>query len=729
MIPSTEAARALLRPRSIAIIGDTPTGGRGGLLHEQLVRRGFDGEIIPVNPNYDEVRGCRAYPTVSAYGAPVDFTAVTLGPAQAVECMRDSAAAGARAVLFIGSGFAEVGGEGAEIQQEIVDIARRRGVALAGPNCYGFANVRGRFAPFFGALPSPLVAGPVALVFGSGALTHAVGDVLAARGAGLGYVVTVGNEAGVDAADYVALIADDPEIRVIACYLETIRNPTSFAAAARKAADAGQQLVVLSVGRSQESRHATTAHTGALAGEARVVAAFLGDLGAIVVHDLDELVEVVELSTYVQRVGAGPVAITAISGGGCAVLADLCADAGLTLTTFSPSVLDALQAAIPGTGSIGNPVDLTGLATDDDTILAKALHAIDSEPSADTGLQLFAVNTPSAATEADRELYRNMTRTVARTAAELRTPVGLMTLTSGQLDLELVGIAHRAGLPVLQGARESVGAVARMRRSTLRPARAGRARSPDAFPAARAAARLLTSSSGTVPTPTVAAEILRTAGVPVAAGRVVSTPGEAVEVAEQLGYPVVAKIESPDIVHKSDAGCVLLDLRSPHDVETAAKTILARGAELGVRVDGVRVEKQVAEGVAVLLGAIVDPQLGPALAIGAGGIYTELLDDAAVLLAPATSDEVRDAIGALRISRLLAGMRGQRAADVDALVSTAVALSEFAWVARSQLAAVDVNPVIVHERGAGVTAVDAVVLRSSGAPATTGAPPAGKESS
>jgi len=710
MIPGPEAATALLNPGTVAVVGDTPTHGRGGLLHEQLVRRGFTGTIVPVNPNYDEIRGLPAYPTVSDYGAPVDFAAVTLGPARALASMRDCIEAGARAVLFIGSGFAEAGPAGTLIQAGLRDLAERHGIALAGPNCYGLANVRAGFAPFFGALPEPLAPGPVALISGSGALTHAVGDGLAARGTGFGYVITVGNEAGVTAADYLSLVADDPRIRVVACYLEAFRDAAGFAAAAAKAAAAGQQLIVLTPGRSAGSRQASAAHTGALAPEHRVTAAFLRRLGAVLVDDLDELAETVELASFAPVIGDGPVTIATISGGGSAVLADLAADAGLPLPPFSPEVAAALRRVIPGDAPIGNPVDLTGLATDDQSIIAGALRAADTQPSDGPGLHLFAVNTPLAATEPDRDLYRTMAATVARTAPELRSPVALFTLTSGALDPALLAIAHDAGLPLLQGAREALTAVARLRAVTaIRAQPEGPA--PAVTPRAAASVAELARHPGATLVQGAAGGVLAAAGLNVARGRLAATAEDAATIAADLGFPVVAKIESPDIAHKSDVGCVQLGLRSAGQARAAAEVILRRAAALGARIDGVRIERQAPEGIAVLAGAVIDPQLGPAVVVGAGGIYAELLDDSAVLLAPATARQVRDALAGLRIGALLAGARGQPAADIDALADAVAAVSEIAWAARGELAAIDVNPILAHPDGAGITVVDAMIVR------------------
>jgi len=428
----------------------------------------------------------------------------------------------------------------------------------------------------------------------------------------------------------------------------------------------------------------------------------------------------VELASYVPGLGTGTVAITTISGGGCAVLADLAADAGLPLRPFSASVQERLRAAIPGSAPIGNPVDLTGLATDDQSVIAGALRATDAE----AGLHMFAVNTPLAATEEDRELYRTMVATVTRTAPGLRAPVALFTLTSGALDPVILAAAHDAGIPLLQGAREALVAVSRLRAAAARrlasapspdatpvPGTSGRADPAGVTPRAAAALAELARHAGDTLTQGIAGEILAAAGLNVIRGRLAATPEDAAQIAGELGFPVVAKIESPDIPHKSDAGCVRLDLRSADEVRAAAAVIGDRAAALGARIDGVRIERQAPDGIAVLAGAIIDPQIGPAVVVGAGGIYTELLDDAAVLLAPATAAEVREALAGLRIGALLSGARGQPAADIGALAGAVAAISEFAWAARDEITALDVNPILVHVGGAGVTVVDALLVR------------------
>jgi acyl-CoA synthetase (NDP forming) len=703
-------------PKRVAIVGDTPGPGRGGLLHEQILRRGFTGQLFPVNPRYPRIRELAAYPSLAAIGAPVDFVAVALGPARALDVMRDAAAAGARAVLFIASGFAEVGGVGARIQAELVELARQHSITLLGPNCYGIANVAGGFAPFFGTLPEPLRTGGVALIFQSGALTHGVGDALAARGVGFAHVITVGNEAAVGVADYVEALAFDPKVTVIACYVEGFRDGARFAATVATAQARGKSVVVLPVGRSAQSRAATAAHTGALAGERRVVEAYLRDLGVVAVNDLDEMVEAIELAGYLPTIGAGQVSISTISGGGCGVIADLAEDVGLELSPYPPGVAREIAAALPEFATVANPLDLTGLATDDLSILDGSLRAADAQDG--VALHLFAINTPLAATEPERELYRRMAGAVLAAKPDLRAPVGFFTMASGALDPVLVGEAHAAGAPIMQGAREALAAVGRLRAS-----RAGaRARPATGEPdgavdrAMDRAVHLAMARLRAAPGDTLtdaSALILAELGLRVAGGALATSPEEAVAAADWIGYPVVLKVSSPQIVHKSEHGGVILDVRGAEEVRDGFQAIVRRAAGIpDVTVHGVRVEEQIRDGVQAIIGVTVDPTLGPAVVVGAGGIYAELLDDTAVALAPVDEAQARTLIGRTRLGRLLAGLRGQPPADIGALAAAVAAVSRLAWAARHEISAVDLNPIIVHAEGDGATVVDAVIIRT-----------------
>jgi acyl-CoA synthetase (NDP forming) len=242
--------RALLQPKSVAIIGDTPGAGRGGWIHEQLVRLGYAGPIYPVNPKYDQIRGVKAYPSLLDIAAPVEFAAVALGASHAIRVMQECAQTQVRAALFVASGFAEAGLAGQTIQNELRRLALEHGIAVCGPNCYGIANIHGCFAAYGGSLTQPLRPGPIALLFQSGALTHTVTDPVAARTNGYSYIITTGNEAVIELADYVAAIADDPHTRVIACFVEGFKTAERFFAAARRAIDQGKRLVILKTGRS-----------------------------------------------------------------------------------------------------------------------------------------------------------------------------------------------------------------------------------------------------------------------------------------------------------------------------------------------------------------------------------------------------------------------------------------------------------------------------------------------
>src|SRR5262245_22804322 len=306
---------ALLRPESVAIVGDTPGSGRGGWIHEQLVRLGYDRPIYPVNPKYSEVRGLRCYPSLCDIPAPVEFAAVALGAGHALRVMEECIQKQVRAILFIASGFAEAGPTGRAIQDELRRLALAHDIAVCGPNCYGIANIYGRFAAYSGSLAHPLRPGPLALLFQSGALTHSVTDPLVARTSGYSYIITTGNEAVAEIGDYVDAIADDPQTRVIACFVEGFKSPARFFAAARRAITNGKRLVVLKTGRSELAQRAALAHTGSITGPDDIYNAMFRQLGIARVYDLDELIETAELLGTAHMAADSSPAIVSISGG------------------------------------------------------------------------------------------------------------------------------------------------------------------------------------------------------------------------------------------------------------------------------------------------------------------------------------------------------------------------------------------------------------------------------
>jgi acetyltransferase len=706
-----ESIQALLRPSSVAIVGATPGDGRGGWIHEQLLRHGYDGPIYPVNPKYAEIRGARAYPTLLDIPGPVEFVAVALGAGQAISTIEQCAQKGVRAALFVASGFAEAGPAGQAIQAELRRVALAHGIAVCGPNCYGVANLHGRFAAYGGALTEPLRRGPIALLFQSGALTHSAMDPVAARTSGYSYIVTTGNEAVVELADYVAALADDPHTRVIACFAEGLKSPARFFTAARAALARGKRMVVLKTGRSELARRAALAHTGALTGPDDAYDALFRQLGIARVPDLDELIETAELLAQAGPDKPGAAAIITISGGSCGVAADLAQSVGLALAPLAEATTERLRAILPPFASPGNPLDLTGAIGGDPALLPGALDALAADEH--VGALALALNTPIGGDQPSRELYQLMCRAVAERAAAGGKLHMVFSISSGAYDPEVVAIASAAGLPLLQGMRESLAALAHWQRAAVElPAEPDSLAGP---PLAEAIALVRRSAEATLGEHEAKA-VLAAAGLPVAREVLAATADEAVAAAEAIGYPVALKISSPDLPHKTEAGGVRLGLVGPEDVRAAFEQIVAsaRAYRPDARIDGALVQQQVPGGLELLVGVVNHAGLGPVVVAGLGGVLVEALGDRAVRAAPFDVAEARAMIAETRAGRLLAGWRGGPPLDADALALALARVSRLAWELRDEVAAIDINPLIVLPQGHGVAIVDALIVRAAG---------------
>lgn len=716
-MPTHLPISSLLRPASVAIVGATPGSGRGGWIHEQLLRLGYPGPIYPVNPRYREIRGARAYPSLLDIPGPVEFVAVALGAGQALDLLEQCAQKQVRAALFVASGFAEAGPTGQAIQDALRRLALAHGIAVCGPNCYGIANLHGRFAAYGGSLTEPLRPGPIALLFQSGALTHAVMDPVAARTSGYSYIITTGNEAVIELADYVAALADDLHTRVIACFAEGFASPERFFAAARQALDAGKRMVLLKTGRSELARRAALAHTGALTGPDDAYDALFRQLGIVRVADLDELIETAELLTRPAPARAGGAAIVSISGGSCGVAADLAQGLGLVLAPLAEPTTERLQAILPPFATAQNPLDLTGAIGADPALLAGALAALAGDPQIHA--LALALNTPIGGDEAGRALYRAMCAAVATSAAASDVPHLVFSISSGHYDPEIAQAMRAAGVPLLMGMRESIAALAHWQRGVAAPgphdlaALAG----PDLAPAAE----LVRRAAGTTIGERGAKAVLAAAGLSICREIAAATPEQAMRAAEQIGFPVALKLDSPDIAHKTEAGGVMLNLASPQAVAEAFAAIVAqaRRHQPGARVEGVLVQELVRGGAELLAGVTNYPGLGPLVLCGLGGVYVEALGDRAMRMAPIDLDEALALIGETRAARILGGWRGGPPLDLAALAAALVRLSQLAWQLRDVVAAIDINPLIVLPQGQGVKIVDAlIVLREPDAPAS-----------
>jgi acetyltransferase len=707
-LPVDVVARGLRPPGAVTIIGDSPGNGPGGLIHQRLLDIGFEGRILPVNPKYGEIRGARAFASLDDLQEAPGFVAIALGAERSVDATRRAMELGATGVLVIGGGFAEAGEPGRQLQAELRQMALEHEVPLIGPNCYGMVDVRGRFAPYFGALATPLEPGPVSLVFQSGALTHATMDPFVDRAPGYSYVVTTGNEAVLTVVDYLEFVLVDRSTRVIACYLESVRDPSGFVRVARRAAELGVRLIVLKAGRSALGTQAALAHTGAVAGEERVWDTVLRDVGVLRIHDIDELRETVALAAGVPATTYGELALISISGGASAIMADVADEVGANLATIEPTTGDRLRAVLPGLASVANPLDLTGAVVSDPGLVTRAIEAIDGDSN--VGHIAFALNDPMAVDPAERALYRALAS--AALQAKCTKPFVLFSLVAGVQDPEIVRVAHHANVPVLQGCRATLQAFAVLQEH----ARSGKAVPHDPTTrhiSATTRARIEQAPPGPLPRDLLTAILGELA---IAVPRVErAVDGAAAEsVADRIGYPVVLKIDSPDILHRSDVGGVVVGLTDRPAVRRAAEGILSevrRRAPDG-RMEGLEVHEHVSGGVEVLVGVTFEPGLPPVIAVGVGGILVELFGQVSTATAPVSRERAHDMVSSGPLARLLAGYRGEQPADVESLVDAIVAVSGLADGLSDVLGAFEINPLVVLRRGEGVRALDALGVRA-----------------
>ena len=703
----------LMAPRSIMVLGASPReGALGNTVVKNLIQSGYKGEIHPVHPTAPEVCGIAAFASVSAIPRPVECAVVCLSADKVLSALDEAATHGVGAAVIFASGFAETGAEGAARQHALSELAERTGMKICGPNCLGLANIHQSIPLYSAALPETLEKGDVAVLShsGSGCI------VLSSTGRfGISHLVSVGNAAVVDVDQYLDYLADDDATRVAALFIETIRNPEAFAAASLRMREAGKAVVVLKVGRSDMGAAATAAHTGSLAGAAAVYDDFFRRCGVVAVEDIDELVEAVELLRAMRRKPTGKgIAVLNVSGGEIALTCDVAQRIGLDLPELSQATKARLQEILPSFGHAANPLDVTGVAVFDMAMYGGAIEALASDPS--VALVAVSQDCPSAIGKKQSQTYGAIGDTVARLSPSLPRPVVFYSNVAGGIHPRIAEPLLAARVPVLQGARASLLAIKRFLNQND-------AAFDDERPRIAADPKWIARfAMGEPLTEREAKQFLGDAGLPVTREALATSAIEARDMAAKIGFPVVLKVESVDLPHKSDVGGVRLDLRTTEAVEAAYEEIVRNvGAKAPrARIGGVLVQEMAGKGTEVIAGLTRQDPFGMAVVVGAGGVLVELIGDSALALAPISPERARDLVAGTKINKLLAGYRGAPAGDVAALAQLLSRLSDIAVAYGDVLEAVDLNPVHVGVQGSGVRILDALIIPRRGAAIQTG---------
>jgi acetate---CoA ligase (ADP-forming) len=694
---------SLLYPKTAAVMGASRTPGKVGYaVVANLVQGGFEGDIVPVNPSGGEMLGQKIYASLEDYGQGIDMGVIAVPTAAVkgavISCLR----AGAKAIVIITAGFKETGEEGARQEREIADLCRSSGARLMGPNCLGLINTHHKMnASFASHMPA---AGGISVLSQSGALCTAILDWAASRKMGLATLLSIGNKADLDENDLLAAFADDERTKVIVGYLESIGSGDEFIRVAESVA-AIKPVVILKAGTTSAGSKAASSHTGALAGADIAYGAAFKRAGIIRADTFEALFDYAT-ALAMQPIPKGDrVAIITNAGGPGIMTADAVENAGMKVASLHPEIAEGLREKLPAAASVGNPIDVLGDA--DPERYAMAVEAAQADPSVDA---VIVILTPQAMTK-PLETARAIAAYAGGEKPLLATFMGGADVMPGRDELVA------ANLPDYPSPERAVAALKAMvdyAAWRLRPPRI-----VTRFPVNRRRVERIISRQLRTGRLYVgeakAKDILRAYDFIVPDGRLVTTVDEAVEAAPRIGYPLAMKIVSPDIIHKSDVGGVKLNLNSAQEVADAYELMMLRISRKTPEavLEGVYLEHMVPKGREVILGMTRDPQFGPMLMFGLGGIFVEVMKDVTFHLAPITSAEAMSMLMGTRSYRLLEGVRGEAGANLPAIGEALQRISQLV-TDFPQIAELDINPFIVARPGEESVAADARIQLAPG---------------
>ncbi len=686
---------ALLAPRSVAVLGASADPVRiGGRPIAYMLRQGFPGRILPVNPNRAQVQGLPAFPSVADLPEVPDVAIVAVPGEAAVQGVAELAARGVKGAIVFTAGFAETGAEGAAAQARMTAAARAHGMRLLGPNCLGLFNARIGFYPIFTA--SVENGWPLPGRIGIASQSGAYGTHLFAAGRdrrmGTPICVSTGNEADVTVADVIGWLAEDEGTDVIAAYCEGIRDGARFLAALAAARRARKPVVMMKVGRSAAGAAAARSHTASIAGDDAVADAVFAEFGVVRARTTEELLDIAQTATRRIYPVGNTLGVITISGGAGVLIADAAAEVGLPLPPMPAAAQAQLLDLVPFAAPV-NPVDCTAQAINDTSLIGRFAEAMVAEGGYTSVLGFFTQvgGSVSVAPALRAQLQ----------AVKARHPDRLYAL-SVLAPLARVAEYEADGFLVFEDPARAVvalHAMGRLGEAFARPPGAALPEVPQ-----------VTLPPAT-PTEAAAKRLLGAAGIAAAPEQACASAEEAVAAAKRLGWPVVLKILSPDILHKSEIGGVLLDVTDETAVRRGFATLLgrARTGAPGARLEGVLVGRQLKGGVECILGIHRDPVFGPVAAFGLGGVFVEVLHDVVLHRCPFGADVAERMIRSIRGAPLLLGARGRRPADLQALATMLSRLSVFAHQAGPRLVSIDLNPVLAMPEGEGAYCADAVI--------------------
>lgn len=701
---------ALVRPRSVAVIGaSAKRATQGNTVIGNLQSWGYGGRVVPVHPQADAIDGLPAVPRVAELGSDTDVAIVAIPAPQVTPMLRELEASPVRSAIVFTAGFT------AEDEAAMRAFCRSSRLLVHGPNCMGLVNFSDR-VPLYSSRPSPrLGAGPVAIVAQSGS---AAISIMNSIGVGVSKVVTVGSEFQLSAADYLRWLAEDEHTRAIGVVAETVHSPAAFAAAAECVHAAGKSLVVLKVGRSAAGVAATQAHTGALVGDRDAYDAFFRDTDMATASDYDELIASLECAVRAKRMRTGRgVALVGISGGQTALACDVAESRQLVVAAFSDATVARVHRALPGIAGT-NPIDIGATVTVTDRDTPAALRALDEAD--EVGAVVVLQDVQQSLNPSSRTNYLGVLGLYAQAGKASAKPFVVISPTAENLDAEIHQQLAIHDVPLLRGLAPGLRAVANLARGrpgaagTWAGAHAARAVRPAAL---QALADEIAASSGALDA-ALAARLMRAYELPLVRAALVRDADEALVRAHEVGFPMVVKVASPDIAHRSDIGGVRTGIADAAALRAALARMDkdVRSARPDARIDGYELQEELAGCVEAMAGFTTAPPFGPLLVLGSGGTLVELVSDRAVAIAPVPPEQAAAMLADTRLGRVLGGYRNLMArTEPAALLDVCVKLSRLAFDFADLLQACDLNPVLVRPGTGETRIVDALFVRQPAA--------------
>jgi acyl-CoA synthetase (NDP forming) len=691
----------LLRPKSVAVIGASDRhGALGATLLSNLVKYEFHGDIYPVNPKRDELLGLKVYHSVDELPEGIDCAVLAIPRDFVLGTVKSLAEKGCGAVVIYSAGFSEAGEQGLRDQQELASIANAHGMIIEGPNCLGCTNYIERVPLTFvqtNKRTPPKGTRAVGIASQSGALAAVLATTLFARDLYVSTSVSTGNEAVSGVEDYVEWLVDDPDTHVIAMYVESLRRPQAFLAAARRAREAGKPIVMLHPGKSNKAQESAATHTGAMAGDYALMKAKVAREGVIFAETLEELGDIATMAVTCKALPGANMAVLGESGALRGLAFDIAEDIGLDLVDLNDANSPVLRSILPDYVPVSNPTDITALGLSEPEVYTKVLTALLEDDRVGSVVASIIQSDPvTCAIKLPHIIKVLEDGTFAK-------PLVFAGVDEGaRIPPEYIEGLRKVGIPWFPSTERAYRAIARLADLSKRDL-TDRTQPP--LPIAG-----LDAVSGVVPE-YKAKDLLRPLGIAFPDSEFAATPDEAAAAAERLGYPVVLKAQAAALGHKSDAGGVILNIKSEDDLRAAFDAIYGNVVDYdaSIRLDGVLVEKMGTMGIEMIVGAKHDPEWGPVVLAGFGGVTAEILKDVKLFTPDMGVEQVRAGLLALKQAPLLKGWRGAPPRDVDALAELIVRVGRV-MTGNPRIREIDLNPVIVHPAGEGVVALDALML-------------------